>query len=353
LPSTDRIGLPHVPLLTVVLPTYRRPDFLRRALNSVLQQTFRDLVVLVCDNASGDETPQVVSEIAASDPRVRYHLQPVNVGLERNFALGLRLVDTPFFTFLADDDLVLPNGYAARMKCFDDHPDTMVSCGETLHVIAPRQLYDLYLHRWTPGPYEPPSGAFAVLQHGLPFWSSMIFRHEVVDRVGLIDPETGALIDLDFVLRVALECKLFVDKTPCAIYFSHPAAVSRIKHLDYVWPGWLRLTKNVMALANFPEESRQAIERLLLKRFAAELAFASLGCIRKGRFDEGLEGGRILRHQTDRKLLGLGIGTLAVTARTMPFLTRSMTMANDVRRWVASRQINQHEFEAHLKLLDT
>jgi len=53
------------PLITTIIPTYRRPKLLRRAIKSVLGQTFPHFQVCVYDNASGDETPDVVAEISS------------------------------------------------------------------------------------------------------------------------------------------------------------------------------------------------------------------------------------------------------------------------------------------------
>ena len=87
------------PQITTVIPTYRRPKLLRRAIQSVLNQTYPHFLVCVYDNASGDETEEVVAEIAHRDSRVRYHRYPENIGLVRNFAYGAAQVVTPFLDF--------------------------------------------------------------------------------------------------------------------------------------------------------------------------------------------------------------------------------------------------------------
>jgi glycosyltransferase involved in cell wall biosynthesis len=62
--------------ITTVIPTYRRPRLLSRAIRSVLSQNYPHLEVHVYDNGSGDGTPQVVAELAERDPRVKYHCPP-------------------------------------------------------------------------------------------------------------------------------------------------------------------------------------------------------------------------------------------------------------------------------------
>ena len=101
--------------VTAVIPTYRRPELLQRAIRSVLAQTHRDVRVHVYDNASGDATEDVVRAIAASDARVTYHAQPSNIGATRNFQYGMRDVKTPYFSCLSDDDVLFPDFYATAL----------------------------------------------------------------------------------------------------------------------------------------------------------------------------------------------------------------------------------------------
>src|SRR3990172_8253160 len=99
------------PLITTIIPTYRRPALLRKAIESVLAQseTFPFFEILVCDNASGDETASVVSEFAEKDSRIKYFCHSHNIQAVPNFNFGMKQVKTPFFSVLADDNTLLPN----------------------------------------------------------------------------------------------------------------------------------------------------------------------------------------------------------------------------------------------------
>ena len=102
---------PDTPLITTIIPTYRRPTLLKRAIESVLQQAYPHFQVWVLDNASGDETAEVVTQLTQQDKRVKYYCHPENVGAFNNFQYGLEQVSTPFFSFLSDDDMLLPDFY--------------------------------------------------------------------------------------------------------------------------------------------------------------------------------------------------------------------------------------------------
>ena len=82
------------PLITTIIPTYQRPKLLRRAIKSVLNQTYPHFQVCVYDNASGDETEAIVQEFIAKDSCIQYFRQEKNWGerLILNYLLDYPLI---------------------------------------------------------------------------------------------------------------------------------------------------------------------------------------------------------------------------------------------------------------------
>ena len=106
--------------VTVVIPTYNRAELLRGAIESVLSQTYGDFTLVVADNASTDETQEVVQGYA--DERLSYVRRPENVGLFRNFQDSLRRVDSDYALLLCDDDELRPEFLAATAGVLDQQP---------------------------------------------------------------------------------------------------------------------------------------------------------------------------------------------------------------------------------------
>ena len=96
------------PKVSIGMPVYNGAGFISRTLDSVLGQTFGDLEVVVIDNASTDETPDIVRRIAAGDPRVRYERNDRNIGIPRNFERAYRRSRGTYFKWHAHDDLLAP-----------------------------------------------------------------------------------------------------------------------------------------------------------------------------------------------------------------------------------------------------
>lgn len=103
--------------MSIGLPTYNRPGPLRHALECLVGQSYRNLEIVVSDNASPtDETERVVREFAARDPRIRYHRQATNIGPLANFRAVLELATGEFFAWMADDDWCHPHFIAELLR---------------------------------------------------------------------------------------------------------------------------------------------------------------------------------------------------------------------------------------------
>ncbi len=93
------------PLVSVGIPTFNRPEGLRRTLGFICGQTYSNIEVIVSDNASpGTETEAAVREFSELDTRIRYFRQPSNIGPTENFRFVLESASGEYFMWAADDD---------------------------------------------------------------------------------------------------------------------------------------------------------------------------------------------------------------------------------------------------------
>lgn len=115
------------PLVTVGVPCYNRPALLRRALSCLLEQTYRNLDIIVSDNCSpDDQVREVVEDFAAHDSRIRYFRQKENIGLTANHNFVLNQARGEFFMWVHDDD-VIPAEYIEKCVLHSqDAPDIQV-----------------------------------------------------------------------------------------------------------------------------------------------------------------------------------------------------------------------------------
>jgi hypothetical protein len=108
------------PRLSVVIPTCDRGRTLRYALQTVLDQEYDNLQVIVSDNASRDDTQDIVANFR--DSRIRYLRTPRRVSMSSNWEHGLAAVDGEYVHFLGDDDGLLPGTCGHVAATLERHP---------------------------------------------------------------------------------------------------------------------------------------------------------------------------------------------------------------------------------------
>src|SRR6185295_4472891 len=111
-------------LVSVIIPTYNRQEFVGVSIASALAQTYPNFEAIVVDDGSTDATRAEVSRF--TDPRVRYYYK-ANGGLSSARNFGLDQSAGEFIAFLDSDDLWRPWKLAAQIELFRRHPDVGMS----------------------------------------------------------------------------------------------------------------------------------------------------------------------------------------------------------------------------------
>jgi glycosyltransferase involved in cell wall biosynthesis len=120
------------PLVSIGIPVYNGARLIRQALDHLLAQTYTHLELVICDNASTDDTGAICQAYAARDARVRYYRNPTNVGLINNFRLAVERSAGPYFTWAAVDDRKLPTAVEACMRALQAQPEAVMVHGTVL-----------------------------------------------------------------------------------------------------------------------------------------------------------------------------------------------------------------------------
>lgn len=125
-------------MISVIMLTYNREDLVGRAIESILNQTYRDFEYIIVDNGSTDRSGRIAEEYARRDARVRViHRERGNIGSGRN--AGLDAARGEYITFIDDDDFVEPNYLEYLHKLADDYHADISVCGSWREVNGVRQ----------------------------------------------------------------------------------------------------------------------------------------------------------------------------------------------------------------------
>ena len=346
------------PIITTIIPTYQRPQMLKRAINSVLRQNLPHFKVCVYDNASGDETESLVCKMAKNDNRVHYYCHNENIGAYKNFQYGLMQVDTPYFSFLSDDDFLLPDFFETAMRGFNSYPEAAFSAGSTITMTYQGKiLYEPFSLWDKEGLISPPDGVLETIGDKYPIWTGIIFKSSVIKFTNGLDPETG-VCDLDFVSRIAAHYPFVVSKKASAICINHSGSGSQIAKLSTYWPGWKKMIRNLTANEELPTELRNKIEILLANQIKEIIFWIGIRSIEVSDYQQASAASKILFEELDSSKKSKQIDCLLVLSRKSCLVWRLTVLLLAIRRKITGitnmrRRKLQKKYDYLAKWLDT
>lgn len=198
-------------VVSVVIPTYNRATVLPRALNSVLEQSYEDLEVIVVDDNSSDHTPRVVG--SCSDTRLEYIRHDTNRGANAARNRGIRASTGDYIAFLDDDDMWFENKIERQLEQFYSlessfgliYTGRQIRNGETIvEEYSPTKRGDIFhsLLRRNVIPSETP-----------------LIKAECFENIGLFDTNFESCQDWDMWLRIAQSYKVSFVPEVLAVSF--------------------------------------------------------------------------------------------------------------------------------------
>jgi glycosyltransferase involved in cell wall biosynthesis len=110
------------PLVSVVLPTYNRADYILRAVNSVINQNYKEWELIIVDDGSTDNTAKIVDNLILERENIRFMKQK-NRGTALAFNTGIQASTGQFITFLGSDDEYKPDHLELRVKFLHKNPE--------------------------------------------------------------------------------------------------------------------------------------------------------------------------------------------------------------------------------------
>lgn len=168
------------PQVSVVMAVHNGLPYVESAVRSLMRQTLRDIEIIIVDDASSDDTPALLRQLAKQDPRIRLKLLRRNLKTPGATNKGLDMVRAPLVARMDADDLALPHRLAVQKRFMDLHPDITL-CGSSIAQIdangktfrTSRRARDAFATRWLARFFSPlchPTFMFRTSgRNGVPF----------------------------------------------------------------------------------------------------------------------------------------------------------------------------------------
>jgi glycosyltransferase involved in cell wall biosynthesis len=253
------------PLVSIVLPTYKRAHVLRGAISSVLDQTYRNLELIVVDDNSPDATRDVVA--AFDDPRIRYVRNEPNLKLPRALNRGFSLARGEYLTWTSDDNL---------------YGETAI---EKMVAAMQRQKCDfIYADYYHFADLDAEGKPLQIRHHKLPdtlhleqnnhIGACFMYTRQVYEAVGEYDPELFLVEDYDYFMRIAKRFRICHLAEPLYYFRRHDDALYVSRFCEVKASDFLARYKNELlneadvleAIAAFLLRNPENLHNLLLSR---------------------------------------------------------------------------------------
>lgn len=339
------------PVITTIIPTFRRPALLPRAVASVLSQTYPGVRAVICDNASGDETGNVAAGFMQADPRVQYRCHETNIGSYANFNSGIQMVSTPYFSFLSDDDFLVPDFYERAMQCFAQYPGAGFVCMATMVVDEAGKIISPPMSVAEVRLYTPEEGFAGLVHRDLPnTWTGIVFRKEVADAIGPIDTEAGPFADVGYVWRAGASFPFVVSSGVAAVLMAHQASTSgTTPPLSGEWPDWWKkMMESALSGAGVPAALRRNAVALDPPNYRSIGFLQVMQYLLSGRVHEAIRAANGLR-ACGYPVSSAGLHLVIQIATGVPVLLRLLKVVNRVRkRRIGSRADRIHDQYSHV-----
>lgn len=176
--------------ISIVLPVYNGAKYVGRSINSVLNQTYHNLELIIVNDCSTDNTLNVISEYAKKDSRIKILNNTSNQKLPRTLNNGFKAATGEYLTWTSDDNQYHPTALQRMAQILDDMSDIEL-------VYADFSIVDMEGNLINEIKEEEPSA----IRYRDNIGACFLYRHSLADKVGDYNPNAFLAEDYDFFIR--------------------------------------------------------------------------------------------------------------------------------------------------------
>ncbi len=237
------------PEISVIIPTYNRSRLVERAVTSVINQTYKDLEIIVVDDCSTDNTEEVIRGI--DDERVTFIKLESNKGAPAARNEGIKASKAQYISLLDSDDEYLPNKLELQFNKFEELPNEIgiVYCGYFI-------LYDSDKPYGKVLPRYRGSLSDILLKHNCLGSPTPLIRKECFNVCGMFDESLPSCQDWDMWIRISHKYKFDFINEPLANVYTHGDQIStniinKINAREILYKKYKNLVLNNPETANY------------------------------------------------------------------------------------------------------
>lgn len=218
------------PLISIIIPTYNRPDLLKKAIKSASDQTYKNLEIIIIDDASTKDYQKIIKNLNKKNVTYIKNKTRKGGGYSRN--IGIKKAKGKFIAFLDDDDEWMSEKLEKQLRAFDNPNFGLVVCYSMDKRFGRERISK---------PPEKVDHKYLLKSFNLSSTSSYMVRKEALDQVGYFDTDLPSAQEYDLALRIT---KNYTVKTVPEILMIQNASEGQISE------NWNKKIRGAFAIYN-------------------------------------------------------------------------------------------------------
>lgn len=202
------------PLVSVCIPAYNNADYIGDTITCVLEQTWKNLELVICDDHSSDHTIEVIRKF--KDPRIHLYCNENNLGMSGNWNNALNHCHGQFIKLICADDMLREDAIEKEVSALIDHPQALLAESDTQFRDLNGNTKGMYHRYHTSGLVDGKKVGRACLftknWFGAPLNNT--FRSSVLKKVHGFDTSFRYILDYDFFMSIACLGKVYIIHEP-------------------------------------------------------------------------------------------------------------------------------------------
>lgn len=206
--------------ISVCIPAYNNEKVIGATIKAILEQTYKNLELIVVDDASNDKTVEVVKGFANNDERVILYQNDVNLGMTGNWNKCVELASSEYIKLICADDILFPNSLEVEIEELKKDNNIVMTVNDSIMISESGKKLGVFKRYYKKGIFDGKEIArkslIASNFMGMP--CAVFFRKSIFEKVGGFDPAFKYILDFDLWIRMAGEGDVSVLK-PKLNYF--------------------------------------------------------------------------------------------------------------------------------------
>jgi glycosyltransferase involved in cell wall biosynthesis len=210
-----------LPKVSIILPTYNGAKYIRQSVDSCLNQTYKNIELVIVDDCSTDNTPEIIKSY--NDDRIKFFKHVKNRGLPYALNTGFSKATGEYLTWTSDDNQYLPTAIEEMVSFLERNTDVNL-------------VYTDYWARFLEKDEQelrrmPDNLDLRKTNHVGPCF---VYTRRVYEEVGAYDPKYLLVEDYDYWIRICKKFKAAHYPRPLYVYGEHSKSLKRTKHIEIV-----------------------------------------------------------------------------------------------------------------------